>query len=94
MYAMISRIIKQQTISAVLTEDRKNWHNLLTYEEFTALSSVLEPFLYLTDALSVEKTVSFSAIRPVMKHIADVRTTDKDTDSRFIKEIKHVENKQ
>ena len=95
-YVMISRIIEQQqAISAVLAEDHKNWHKLLTDEEFRvieALSSVLEPFSYLTDALSAEKTVTVSAIHPVMKHIANVLTADKDTDSRFIKEIKQKIN--
>ena len=91
-YAMISRIIEQQQpISAVLTEDRKNWHKMFTDEEFKvieALSAVLEPLSYLTDALSGEKTVTLSAIHPVMKHIIDVLTMHKDTDSRLTKEIK------
>ena len=93
---MISHIIEQQqAISAVLTEDHKNWHKFLTDEEFRvieALSSVFEPFFYLTDAPSAEKTVTMSAICPVMKHIADVLTADKDTDLRFIKEIKQKIN--
>ena len=91
-YAMTSRIIEQQqAISAVLAEDRKNWNKLLTDEEFQvieALSTVLEPFSYLTDALSGEKIVTVSAIRPVMKHIAEILTMVKDTDSRFIQEVK------
>ena len=91
-YAMISRILEQQqAVSAVLAEDRKNWHKMLTDEEFKvieALSAVLEPFSYLTDALSGEKTVTISAIRPVMKHVIDVLTMNKDTDSRLTKEIK------
>ena len=95
-YAMMSRIIEQQqAISAVLAKDRKNWHKLLTDEEFRvieALSSVLELFSYLTGSLSAVKTVTVSAIRPVMKHIADVLTEDEDTDSRFIKEIKQKIN--
>ena len=64
---------------------------MLTDEEFKvieALSAVLEPFSYLTDVLSGEKTVTVSAIRPVMKHIIDVLTMHKDADSRLIKEIK------
>ena len=89
---MISHIIEQQqAISAVLAEDRKNWHKLLTDEEFKvveALSAVLEPFSYPTDALSGEKTVTVSTIRPVMKHIIDVLTMHKDTDSRLTKDIK------
>ena len=95
-YTMISRIIEQQqAISAVLAEDRKNWHKLLTDEEFRvieALCTVLEPFSYLTDALSGEKSVTVSAIRPVMKHIVDVLTVVKDSDSRFIKEVKQKIN--
>jgi len=81
----------EQAISAVLAEDCKNWNKLLTDEEFRvikALSAVLEPFSYLTDALSGEKIVTVLAIRPVMKHIAEVLTMVKDTDSRFIKEVK------
>ena len=89
---MISRIIEQQqAISAVLAEDCKNWHKLLTDEEFKvveALSAVLEPFSYLTSALSGEKTVTVSALHPVTQHIIDVLTMHKDTDSRLTKEIK------
>ena len=91
-YAMISHIVEQQqAISAVLAEDHKNWHKLLTDKKFKvveALSAVLEPFSYLTDALSGEKTVTVLVIRPVMKHIIDVLTMHKDTDSRLTKEVK------
>ena len=88
---MTSRIIKQQqAISAVLAEDCKNRNKLLTDEKFRvmeAFSTLFEQFSYLTDALSGVKTVTVLAIRPVMKHIAEVLTMVKDTDSRFIKDV-------
>jgi len=80
---MISHIIEQQkAISAVLGEDhKKNWHKQLTNKEFRIIEVLCtepEPFFYL-DALSGEKSVTVSAIQPVMKPIVDVLTVAKDS---------------
>jgi len=93
---MISHIIEQQqAISAVLSEDHTNWHKLLTHEGnwvIEELYTVIEPFPYLTDALSGEKSVMVSAIQPVTKDIVDALTVRKDSDSKFIKEVKQKIN--
>ena len=57
---MIDRILEQQqAISAVLANDRKNWHHMPTDQEFSVLKtvvSVLKPLLVFIDALFGEKT--------------------------------------
>ena len=65
-YEMLERVIEQlQAISAVLAEQRKNWHRMPTDSEWSTLENVVEvlkPLAYLTDALSGEKQVTASAI--------------------------------
>ena len=82
-YDMVARIIEQQqAICAVLAEDRKNWHRMPSDVDFSVLETVytmLKPLSTLTDALSGEKQVTISAIRPVLKHVQDcltISTTD------------------
>ena len=84
-FEMVSRIIEQQqAISAVLAEDRKNWHKMPTNSELSVLESVvdvLKPLSYLTDALSGEKQVTASAVIPVLKHVKSTLLPDqKDVD--------------
>ena len=71
-YQMIERILEQQkAISAVLAEDRKNWHHMPTDQEFSVLetvAAVLKPLSIFTDALSGEKHLTISAVRPLLKH--------------------------
>ena len=77
-YDMVARIIEQQqAICAVLAEDRKNWHRMPSDADFSVLETiytVLKPLSTLTDALSGEKQVTISAIRPVLKHVQDCLT--------------------
>ena len=67
-FEMISRILEQQqALSAVLAEDRKNWHRMINDNELSVLETVydiLKPLSYLTDALACEKqiTASFSSL--------------------------------
>lgn len=74
-YKMIARIIEQQqAICAVLAEDRKNWHQIRmpSDSEFSvleAVAAILRPLSVFTDALSGEKSVTVSAIRPLLNHI-------------------------
>ena len=72
-YEMLERVIEQQqAISAVLAEDRKNWHRMPTDSEWSALESVVEvlkPLPYLTDALSGEKQMTASVFLPVLRHV-------------------------
>ena len=72
---MIARLIEQQqAICAVLVEDRKNRYRMPSDSEFStleAVASVLGPLSVFTDALSGEKCVTVSAIRPLLSHIVD-----------------------
>ena len=64
-FEMVSRIIEQQAICAVLADDRKCWSKMPSKDEFTTLEDmvkVLEPLSYiLTYALSGEQHVTVSA---------------------------------
>ena len=55
---MISQILdQQQALSAVLAEDRKNWHSMPTDSELSILETlhdILKPLSFLTDALAGE----------------------------------------
>ena len=77
-YDMVARIIEQQqAICAVLAEDHKNWHRMPSDTDISVLETVymvLKPLSTLTDALSGEKQVTISAIRPVLKHVQDSLT--------------------
>ena len=89
-YEMVSRIVEQQqALSAVLAEDRKNWHKMPSDAEFSVLETVvgvLKPLSYLTDALSGEKEVTASAVVPLLKHVK-AKCTPTTGSSRLAKEM-------
>ena len=89
---MVSRITEQQqAVCAVLVDDRKNWNKMLTNQEINTIevvATILEPFSFLTDALSGEKNITLSAICPVLKHILEKLTAHNDEDMRLAREIK------
>ena len=91
-YAMISRIIEQQqAVCAVPIDDSKNWSKMLTDQELNTTEivvAILEPFSFLTDALSGEKNITLSAVHPVLKNILEKLTTPTDEDVRLAGEIK------
>ena len=91
---MMSRILEQQqAICRVLAEDRKYWCRMPNDNEFSTMESVvavLEPLYTFTDALSGEKCVTISAVRPLLKHILEKLLDPLPTDSCFVKEIKEV----
>ena len=91
---MIARILEQQqAICAVLAEDRKNWHRMPSDHEFTileAMSSVLKPLSTFTDALSGEKVVTVSAVRPLLKHILEELLAISADDCSLVKEMKET----
>ena len=92
--AMIARILEQQqAVCAVLAEDRKNWHRMPSDCEFStleAVSSVLQPLYNFTDALSGERNVTVSAIRPLLKHILEELLATNDSDCALVKEMKET----
>ena len=91
---MIERILEQQkAISAVLAEDRKNWHHMPTDQEFSVLetvAAVLKPLSVFTDALSGEKHLTISAVRPLLKHIVDEILAVSAEDNTLSKEMKEI----
>ena len=93
-FNMMDRIIEQQqAINAVLIDDRKNWHHMLSDSDFSVLEnvcSVLKPLAVLTDGLSGEKEVTISALLPVMKHINTNLLCVSPSDNILVKEIKTV----
>lgn len=73
---------------------------MLTDQELNTVEIVdiiLEPFSFLADALSGEKNITLSVVRPVLKHILEKLTTRRDEDTRLVREIKlaihtHISN--
>ena len=63
-YDIVSRIVEQQqSISALLAEDRKNWYRMPSDSEFSVLETVVAVLKFLsfpTDALFGEKQVTIS----------------------------------
>ena len=91
---MIDRILEQQqAVSAVLANDRKNWHHMPTDQEFSVLEtviSVLKPLSVFTDALSGEKHLTISAVRPLLRHILDEILVVSAEDCSLSKEMKEI----
>ena len=91
---MIDRILEQQqAVSAVLANDRKNWHHMPTDQEVSVLetvASVLRPLSVFTDALSGEKHVTISVVRPLLRHILDEVLSVSAEDCSLGKEMKEI----
>ena len=89
---MVVRIIEQRdAIRVVLGQDRKASHIVPTWQDFDVLESVkaaVEPLRSLTDLLSGEKRVTWSAIKPLLRCINDKLLVHKDDDSALTCEIK------
>ncbi|XP_041841996.1 E3 SUMO-protein ligase ZBED1-like [Melanotaenia boesemani] len=68
--AMIARVLEQQrAISQVLSSDRKSRHLIPTWQDtdvLEAINKALQPLIEFTDALSSEKYVSISFVKPVL----------------------------
>ena len=91
---MICRIIEQQqAICAVLADDRKNWYRMPSDTDFStleAVASVFKPLYVFTDALSAEKCITVSAIRPLLSHILNELLAVSPGDSTFVKDLKEA----
>ena len=89
---MMERIVEQQqAVCAVLSNDRKNWLKMLNDGEFTNTETtvaVLRPMSIFADALSGEKWVNISAVRPLLNHILDTLLSPSDDDVALGKEMK------
>jgi hypothetical protein len=90
-YDMVERILEQQqALSAVLLKDRKSWCLMLNDADVTVLATfneLVKPLSYLTDALSGEKEVTCSAIRPLLQHVMEI-CEENDEDSPLLVQMK------
>ena len=89
---MVKRMVEQQdAVSAVLGQDRRVSHLVPTWQDLDVLQSILDAlkdFNKLTDLLSGEKRVTFSAINPLIKLIGDKYVSPEENDSELTLEIK------
>ena len=90
---MISRILQQDAaICQVLSEGRKTIHLIPSWQDtmvLEAVSAALTPLEDFTDMLSAEKYVSISAVKPLLKHLQDMLTTEQVDDAELTRDIKH-----
>ena len=92
--AMLERITEQQeAIRIVLASDRKVSHLIPTWQDFDVVDSIiaaLGPLGELTDALSAEKNIAISAVRPLLTRLCNEILVEKDTDSSLTAQMKRV----
>jgi len=72
-----------QAICVVLSNDRINWSKMPSDAEFTNIEitiAVLGSLSIFTDALSGEKWVNISVVRPLLNHILDTPFNPSDDD--------------
>ena len=91
--AMIERILEQQkAIAQVLSNDRKLRHLILSWQDVDVLEAVnksLSPLVEFTDALSGEKYVSVSFVKPTLHLFNNSILEDQEDDTELAKTIKH-----
>ncbi len=92
--SMLERIAEQQeAIRVVLATDRKASHLKPTWQDFEVIDSVIEglsPLGELTNALSAEKNITISAVRPLLTRLSREVLQEKDTDSSLTAQMKRV----
>ena len=91
---MIDRILEQQqVVSAVLANERKNWHHIPTDQEVMVVqtvASVLRPLSVFTDALTGEKHLTISVVCSLLRHILDEVLSVSAEDCFLSKEMKEI----
>lgn len=89
---MIERVLEQQrALSDVLSAERKSRHLVPTWQDLDVLESVnqaLQPLKEFTDALSGERFVSVSYVKPVLHLMKTSVLAEKEEDSDLTKSIK------
>lgn len=89
---MIQRVLEQQrAISDVLSADRKSRHLVPSWQDLDVLESInqaLQPLQEFTDALSGERYVSVSYVKPVLHLMNTSILAAKEEDSDLTKSIK------
>lgn len=90
---MIARILEQhKAIAQVLSSDRKQRHLYLSWQDIDVLEAVnksLTPLVEFTDALSGEKYVSVSLVKPTLHLFNNSVLKDQEDDTLLAKTIKH-----
>lgn len=88
------RIVEQQEVIRVfLASDRKTSHLIPTWQDFDVMDSTLAalgPLGELTDALSTEKIVTISAVRPLLSRLSQEILREKDTDSSLTAQMQRA----
>lgn len=93
-YNMVSRAADQhQALSVLLVGDPKNSYSFHApsdgeFSHLKTVATVLKPFSDLTEALSGERQVTASAIRPVLKHIFNNILVQVEGESDLAREMK------
>lgn len=91
---MLKRIIEQQeAIRIVLASDRKASHLIPSWQDFDVMEAVvsaLGPLGELTDALSAEKNVTVSVIRPLLDRITKEILMEKEGDCSLTAQMKRA----
>ncbi len=91
-YEMVERLLEQmEAVRVVLASDRKSSHLIPTWQDCDVLDSIsaaLKPLKEMTDALSGEKCVTVSAVKPLLNYITTDILVDKEGDSELTKEMK------
>ena len=89
---MVERLIEQmEVVRVVLARDRKTSHLIPTWQDCDVLDSIsaaLKPLKEMTDALSGEKCVTVSAVKPLLNYITTDILVEKEGDSELTKEMK------
>jgi len=75
----------------VLSADRKTAHLVPTWQDLEVLESIdkaLSPLADFTDTFSGEKSITFSALNPILKHMADNELCENSEDTALTSDIK------
>ena len=82
---------QREAISIVLASDVKTSHLVLNWQDCDVIESViqaLDPLGELTDALSAEKHITISAVRPLINRLTEEVLKEKDSDTSLTAQIK------
>jgi hypothetical protein len=80
-----------EAVRVVLASDRKSSHLIPTWQDYDVLDSIsvaLKPLKEMTDALSGDKCVTVSAVKPLLNYVTTDILVEKEGDSELTKEMK------
>ena len=89
---MVERVLEQmEAIRIVLGGDRNSSHLIPTWQDCDVLQSIaaaLKVLKVMTDALSGEKCITISAVKPLSSRLINEVLVEKEEDTELTKEIK------